>query len=68
MLVGVTPLAGTSPQGVLAMRWTSAAPKLRLLRDSVPPQVETAVAKALARFPADRFRTGSEFREALGPC
>ena len=68
MLVGVTPLAGTSPQGVLAMRWTSAAPKLRLLRDSVPPQVETAVAKALARFPADRFRTGSEFRGALGTC
>src|SRR5437773_2681376 len=38
---------------------------LRQLRESVPPHVEAAVIKALAKVPADRFQTAAQFVDAL---
>jgi TolB-like protein/tetratricopeptide (TPR) repeat protein len=38
---------------------------LRIVRDTVPDQLERAVMRALARVPADRFRTVTAFRDAL---
>ena len=38
---------------------------LPLIRDTVPDHVEQAVSRALARTPADRFRTMQEFIDAL---
>src|SRR5204863_81067 len=38
---------------------------LRQLRESVPPHVEAAVLKALAKVPADRFQTAAQFVDAL---
>ena len=37
----------------------------RTVRDTVPPHVETAVMRALAKLPADRFATAKEFANAL---
>jgi serine/threonine-protein kinase len=45
-----------------------AAPRpLRQIRDTVPPPVESVVATALAKAPADRYPTARQFAEALGP-
>jgi tetratricopeptide (TPR) repeat protein len=40
-------------------------PSLRVVRGSIPIEVEQAVQKALAKIPADRFRTAADFAEAL---
>ncbi|MFN2566415.1 MAG: protein kinase [Gemmatimonadaceae bacterium] len=65
LLVGAPPFAGASAQAVIARRWTERAPGVRTVRESVPERVERAILQALARVPADRFRTVAEFREAL---
>jgi len=66
MLVGQPPFAGATAQAVIAQRFTDTAPSVRRARSSVPPEIEAAIARALARVPADRFATAAEFREALG--
>ncbi|MFN2565912.1 MAG: protein kinase [Gemmatimonadaceae bacterium] len=65
MLAGAPPFAGTGAQALIARRWTERAPGVRTVRESVPEHVERAILRALARVPADRFRTVAEFREAL---
>jgi TolB-like protein/Tfp pilus assembly protein PilF len=50
------------------VRGLSEAPRpLRQIRDTVPPVVESVVATALAKAPADRYPTARQFAEALGP-
>jgi serine/threonine protein kinase len=65
MLAGEPPFTGPSAQAILAKRFLEPVPHLRTLRESVPEAVERAVTKALAKTPADRFHTASEFARAL---
>jgi len=65
MLAGDPPFTGSMPQAILAKKLMESAPSLRVVRDSVPEHVERAVAIALAKSPADRFRTAEEFGRAL---
>jgi serine/threonine protein kinase/tetratricopeptide (TPR) repeat protein len=65
MLAGTTPFTGPTVQAVMARRFTETAPPLRAARPTVPEAVEQAVARALARVPADRFATASQFAQAL---
>ena len=65
MLAGAPPFAGGSAQALLARRVLEDAPPLRQQRPSVPEAVERAVAKALARMPADRFASAADFGRAL---
>jgi eukaryotic-like serine/threonine-protein kinase len=65
MLAGEPPFTGPTPQAVIARRFTETPRPLHATRDRVPPYVENAVAQALARTPADRFETASEFARAL---
>jgi serine/threonine-protein kinase len=64
MLAGEPPYTGPSPQAVLARRLTEPAPHIRNVRE-VPPAVEEAVSRALARTPADRFPTAAELGAAI---
>jgi serine/threonine-protein kinase len=66
MLAGEPPHTGTSHQAIVAKRLSQAILPLRSIRDTVPPAVDTALARALAKAPADRFATGREFAAALG--
>ena len=66
MLAGEPPYTGATPQMVLAKRLSEPVPHLRVARD-VPPSLERAVTRALARSPADRFATAAEFAAALEP-
>ena len=64
ILTGEPPYTGPTAQAVLAKRLSEPVPHLRTSRD-VPPAIERAVTKALARSPADRFTTAAEFAAAL---
>ena len=69
MLVGEPPYTGPSAQVVIAKRFTDPVPSVRRLRETIPPAVDAAITKALARSPADRSRTPTEFARALdGPA
>src|SRR5205807_398395 len=65
MLAGEPPHTGPTVQSVIAKVLTDRPRPLRALRDAVPPSLESAVQKALAKVPADRFASAAQFAEAL---
>jgi serine/threonine-protein kinase len=64
-LAGEPPFTGPTAQAIIARRFTETPRSLRDLRETVPGGVERAVAKALAKSPADRFGSAAEFGRAL---
>ncbi len=67
MLVGEPPFVGRSAQVILARHSVERVPSARAVRDTIPPAVEAAIHKAMAKTPADRFATAEEFAAALAP-
>ncbi|HYL20908.1 MAG TPA: protein kinase [Gemmatimonadales bacterium] len=68
MLAGEPPHTGPTVQAVIAKLLTQRPTRIRTVRDTVPEGIDTAVAKALAKVPADRFTGAGEFAAALaGP-
>ncbi len=65
MLAGQPPFTGPTPQAVLARHSTDAVPSLRTVRETVTASLERAIMKALAKVPADRYVTATQFTEAL---
>jgi tetratricopeptide (TPR) repeat protein len=65
MLAGEAPFTGPTSQAIIAKRFTDPVPSARRLRETVPLPMDQAIAKALARAPADRFATTHQFAEAL---
>jgi serine/threonine-protein kinase len=65
MLTGDPPHTGRDPQAVLAKVLTEPVRPVRAYRDTVPPHVEAALQKALAKLPADRFSSTAAFARAL---
>jgi eukaryotic-like serine/threonine-protein kinase len=65
MLSGEPPFTGPTPQAVIAKRFHSEAIPVRTVRPTVPPHVERAVMRALARVATDRFASTAELARAL---
>jgi eukaryotic-like serine/threonine-protein kinase len=65
MLAGQPPFVGATAQQLLARHAIDPVPPLRTVRDTVSVGVERSVMQALAKSPADRFRTAGEFANAL---
>ena len=65
MLAGQPPFTAPTAQGLLARHAVDPVPSLRTVRATVPLEVERAIAKALAKVPADRFSTAGQFAAAL---
>jgi len=65
MLAGEPPLTGSTPQMIQARRLAETPTALNTVRDTVPPVLDQVIARALARIPADRFATASQFGQAL---
>jgi serine/threonine protein kinase len=65
MLAGDPPFTGSVRDVILARKALDTISPVRTIRDSVPRTVDAALARALARVPADRFRTMHEFITAL---
>ena len=65
MLAGEPPFTGPTAQSIVARVMTERSRPLRGVRDTVPPNVEAAVATALEKLPADRMLTAQAFAEGL---
>jgi serine/threonine-protein kinase len=65
MLAGEPPHVGGTVQAMMAKVLNDRVRPVRGLRDTVPVQVELALAKALAKLPADRFASAAQFVRAL---
>src|SRR6185295_13043932 len=65
MLVGQPPFDGPNAMAILARHSMEEVPSLRVVRHSVPDEVEEAINRALEKTPADRFPTVRDFSDAL---
>src|SRR5690348_13595542 len=65
MLAGAPPFTGPTAQAILARHAVDPVAPIRTVRETVPPVVERAVLKALAKVPADRYPGATEFAQAL---
>lgn len=65
MLTGEPPYVGNSFRAVVTKAFSDPIPSARRFRESVSMDLDAAIAKALAKTPADRFATADEFAAAL---
>lgn len=65
MLAGEPPFSAPTPQALAAKHLGATPPQVRVTRATVPPRVERAIERALAKVPADRFGTADDFAYAL---
>jgi serine/threonine protein kinase len=65
MLAGQPPFKRDQGFAVLWAQLSAPAPSLCALRPDLPPAVDQVIARALAKSPADRYRTCTEFAGAL---
>ncbi|HUQ14800.1 MAG TPA: protein kinase [Gemmatimonadales bacterium] len=65
MLAGEPPFSAPTAQAMIARRLIDTPRPLQEVRETVPDGVSQAVARALAKAPADRFGTAAEFARAL---
>jgi TolB-like protein len=66
MLAGEPPFTGPTMESIVHQHLAVAAPSITNLRPAAPAAVAGALARALAKTPADRFSRVSEFAQALG--
>jgi TolB-like protein len=65
LLVGQPPFDGPNAMAILARHSMEAVPAMRIVRKTVPEELESVVDESLEKSPADRFQTAAEFSEAL---
>ncbi|HLG05487.1 MAG TPA: serine/threonine-protein kinase, partial [Gemmatimonadales bacterium] len=66
MLAGEPPFNAKNPQALLARHAMEAVPSIRIVRDTVPEEVEDAIYASMAKVPADRPQNAAKFAELLG--
>ena len=67
MLTGVPPFLGDSPYAVFDAILRGSPRPLLEYRSDLPPEIETAITRALAKDPDQRYQTAPEFFAALRP-
>ena len=65
MITGERPFSGSTPQAIMAKRFTETPKPLRSVRSDVPETVEKAVMKAMATEATARYATSAQFATAL---
>src|SRR5688572_1681737 len=65
MLTGEPPFTGANVQAIVAKVLSDRPRPVSMVRDTVPPEVDAAVLKCLAKLPADRFSSAQSFAAAL---
>ncbi len=65
MLAGEPPFLGSSAQAIVARLITASPTPLRVIRDTIPEGLAAAIDKSLAKIPADRQASASEFARSL---
>ncbi len=65
MLAGQPPFSGPTQESLMRQHLVTPPPEVTQLRPLVPPHVALALARAMAKAPADRFQTPALFVAAL---
>jgi TolB-like protein len=65
MLGGQAPFTGPTAESITRQHIVTDAPPITNLRPTVPPEVAGALARSLAKNPADRFNPVAQFADAL---
>lgn len=65
LLAGEPPFTGPNAMAVMARHTMEMPRSIRVVRQSVPPEIEETVLHALEKSPVDRFKTMDEFKRAL---
>ncbi|HET7622950.1 MAG TPA: serine/threonine-protein kinase [Gemmatimonadaceae bacterium] len=65
MLAGQPPFSGPTAMALLARHSLDNVPSLKIVRGTVPDAVEDAIVRAMAKVPADRFHSATDFAAAL---
>src|SRR5438105_2565015 len=65
MFTGEPPHIGNTVQSIIAKVLTDKPQSVRVIRETIPEHVDLALQKALAKLPADRWTTPSQFADAL---
>ncbi|HUQ82323.1 MAG TPA: protein kinase [Gemmatimonadaceae bacterium] len=65
LLVGEPPYTGPTARAVLVKSLSASIPSARRFRDAIPMSVDTALQRAMAKTPTDRFATIADFSSAL---
>ncbi len=65
MLAGAPPFDAPTPQAILAAHLTETPKPVSQVRTDTPAMLSDALARALAKDPADRFQTAAEFRDTI---
>ncbi|MEO5511091.1 MAG: serine/threonine-protein kinase [Longimicrobiales bacterium] len=66
MLAGDPPFVGSNTQGVMARVLHEPPTSVRLIRQTISPELDAVIDRSLAKVPADRFSTAADFVAALG--
>jgi serine/threonine-protein kinase len=66
MLAGEPPFTGKNSMQIMARHAMEQVPSIRIVRSSVPEEVEQAIFAAMGKVPADRPQTCAQFSEILG--
>src|SRR3989454_1088212 len=64
-LAGQPPFTGPTAQAIMARHSLDAVPRLKIVRDAIPDDLEVVIERALEKVPADRYQTSGEFVKAL---
>ena len=64
-LAGQPPFTGPTAQAIMARHSLDAVPRLRIVRETIPDAIEEVIERALAKVPADRYQTATQFADAL---
>jgi eukaryotic-like serine/threonine-protein kinase len=65
LLAGQAPFDGPNSRAILARHAMEQVPSIRIVRQSVPEELEDVVLQALEKTPADRFQKMSEMADVL---
>ena len=65
MLAGASPFMAATPRATLARQVHEPPPPIEVVRPQLPAWLHRALARALAKLPADRYQTAADFARAL---
>jgi eukaryotic-like serine/threonine-protein kinase len=65
MLVGQPPFMGANAMAIMAQHSMATVPEIRVMRQSIPEELEGVIRRSMEKTPADRFQTMEELKRAV---
>jgi serine/threonine-protein kinase len=64
-LAGQPPFTGPTAQAIMARHSLDSVPRLKIVREAIPDDLEAVIERALEKVPADRYQSAEEFAKDL---